>query len=76
MGVTQLTENALTVLKKRYLKKDLQGEVIETPEELFRRVARNIAQADLHYNGKHVGQAEEDFFSLMASLDFMPNSPT
>ena len=76
MGVAQLTENALTVLKKRYLKKDLQGEVIETPEELFRRVARNIAQADLIYNGKHVAQAEEAFFSLMASLDFMPNSPT
>ena len=76
MGVAQLTENALTVLKKRYLKKDLQGEVIETPEELFRRVARNIAQADLNYNGKHVAQAEEAFFSLMASLDFMPNSPT
>ncbi len=76
MGVAQLTENALTVLKKRYLKKDLQGEVIETPEELFRRVARNIAQADLNYNGKHVAQAEEAFFSLMVSLDFMPNSPT
>jgi ribonucleoside-diphosphate reductase alpha chain len=76
MGVAQLTENALTVLKKRYLRKDLQGEVIETPEELFRRVARNIAQADLNYNGKHVAQAEEAFFSLMVSLDFMPNSPT
>ena len=76
MGVAQLTQNALTVLKKRYLKKDLHGEVIETPEELFRRVARNIAQADLNYNGKHVVQVEEAFFSLMASLDFMPNSPT
>ena len=76
MGVAQLTENALTVLKKRYLKRDPQGEVIETPEELFRRVARNIAQADLFYNGKHVAKAEEAFFSLMVSLDFMPNSPT
>ena len=76
MGVAQLTDNALTVLKKRYLKKDPQGEVIETPEELFRRVARNIAQADLNYNGKHVTHAEEAFFSLMVSLDFMPNSPT
>ncbi|OGP89436.1 MAG: ribonucleoside-diphosphate reductase, adenosylcobalamin-dependent [Deltaproteobacteria bacterium RBG_16_47_11] len=76
MGVAQLTQNGLTVLKKRYLKKDLQGEVIETPEELFHRVARNIAQADLNYNGKHLTQVEETFFSLMASLDFMPNSPT
>jgi ribonucleoside-diphosphate reductase alpha chain len=76
MEVAQFTENALTVLKKRYLKRDSQGEVIETPEELFRRVARNIARADLFYNGKHVNQAEESFFSLMTSLDFMPNSPT
>ncbi|HUL31921.1 MAG TPA: adenosylcobalamin-dependent ribonucleoside-diphosphate reductase, partial [Thermodesulfobacteriota bacterium] len=76
MEVAQFTENALTVLKKRYLKRDSQGEVIETPEELFHRVARNIARADLFYNGKHVNQAEESFFSLMTSLDFMPNSPT
>ena len=71
-----LHQNALTVLKKRYLKRDPQGEVTETPEELFRRVAKNIAQADLLYNGKDVTHTEEDFFSLMISLDFMPNSPT
>jgi ribonucleoside-diphosphate reductase alpha chain len=76
MQVVQLTQNALTVLKKRYLKRDPQGEVIETPEELFRRVARNIAQADLNYNGKNLTETEEAFFSLISSLDFMPNSPT
>jgi len=76
MEVAQLTANALTVLKKRYLKRDPQGEVTETPEELFRRVAKNIAQADLFYNGKEAAKAEEAFFSLMTSLDFMPNSPT
>jgi len=76
MEVAQFTPNALTVLKKRYLKKDPQGQVVETPEELFRRVAKNIAQADLYYNGRNVGEAEEAFFSLMTSLDFMPNSPT
>jgi len=76
MGVAQLTENALIVLKKRYLKKGPQGEVVENPEELFHRVAANIAKADLFYNGKHITRTEEAFFSLMASLDFMPNSPT
>ncbi len=76
MGLAPFTQNALTVLKKRYLKRDPQGEVTETPEELFHRVAKNIAQADLIYNGRHFAQTEEAFFSLMASLDFMPNSPT
>lgn len=77
MGFAQLTQNALTVLEKRYLKKDPQGKVAETPEELFRRVARNVAQADLLYpsNGD-VRKTEEDFYSLIASLDFLPNSPT
>ena len=76
MGAAQLTENAITVLKKRYLKKDPRGVVIEKPEDLFLRVAKNIARADLHYNGRQVSQVEETFFQLMASLDFMPNSPT
>jgi len=77
MTVAQLTENALTVLRKRYLKRGPKGEVIETPEELFWRVAKNIASADLLYRpGNGVAQTEESFFHLMASLDFMPNSPT
>jgi len=76
MGAPQFTENALTVLKKRYLKRDPHGEVVESPEELFHRVAKNIAQADLSYNGKQITHVEEAFFSLMASLDFLPNSPT
>jgi ribonucleoside-diphosphate reductase alpha chain len=77
MEVAQFTENALTVLKKRYLKRDLQGEVTEAPEELFRRVAGNIASADLLYNPHNgVAKTEEAFFSLIASLDFLPNSPT
>jgi ribonucleoside-diphosphate reductase alpha chain len=77
MPVAQLTENALTVLKKRYLKRDPQGEVTEAPDQLFRRVAANIASADLLYNPHNgVAKTEEAFFSLMSSLDFMPNSPT
>jgi ribonucleoside-diphosphate reductase alpha chain len=77
MGLTHLTPNALTVLEKRYLKRDPQGNVIETPEELFRRVAKNIAQADLLYDPQsNPTMTEEAFYSLMASLDFLPNSPT
>ena len=77
MGLTQLTQNALTVLEKRYLKKDPQGNVIETPDGLFRRVARDIAQADLLYDPQSdLIETEEAFYLLMASLDFLPNSPT
>jgi ribonucleoside-diphosphate reductase alpha chain len=77
MSVAPLTSNALAVLEKRYLKKDLQGNIIETPEELFRRVARNIASADQLYNPKaDLPCLEEEFYQLMASLDFLPNSPT
>ncbi len=77
MGWAQLTQNALTVLEKRYLQKDLQGIVSETPDELFRRVARNVAQADRIYHPEvDLHPVEEEFYSLMASLDFLPNSPT
>ncbi len=72
-----LTPNAITVLEKRYLQKDLRRNVIETPEELFRRVAKNIAQADQIYPSQiDLNPIEEEFYFLMASLDFLPNSPT
>jgi ribonucleoside-diphosphate reductase alpha chain len=77
MELSQLTQNAMTVLKKRYLQKDPQGNVTETPEELFRRVAKNIAQADRVYQPEiDLPPIEDEFYSLMASLDFLPNSPT
>jgi len=77
MEMAQLTQNAMTVLKKRYLQKDSQGNVVETPEELFRRVAKNIAQADRFYHPEiNLPPIEEEFCSLVASLDFLPNSPT
>jgi ribonucleoside-diphosphate reductase alpha chain len=72
-----LTENAIRVLEKRYLKKDKQGKVIETPEEMFRRVAQAIASAELIYDPKaDVKAREEEFYWLMANLEFLPNSPT
>ena len=77
MEMVQLTPNAMTVLKKRYLQKDQQGNAVETPEELFRRVAKNIAQADRFYHPEvDLSAVEEEFYLLMASLDFLPNSPT
>jgi ribonucleoside-diphosphate reductase alpha chain len=72
-----ISENALRVLEKRYLKKDKQGKVIETPEEMFRRVARAIASAELIYNpDADVGAREGEFYRLMTNLEFLPNSPT
>jgi ribonucleoside-diphosphate reductase alpha chain len=73
----QLTSNALTVLSRRYLKKDDQGTVVETPEVLFQRVARNIAQADLRYAGNAaVQRSEDEFYGILSRLEFLPNSPT
>ena len=73
----KLTDNARHVLQKRYLKKDKQGNVIETPEEMFRRVARAIAEAELQYQPKaDVKATEDEFYRMMTSLDFLPNSPT
>lgn len=73
----KLSENALKVLEKRYLKKDESAQVIEGPQEMFRRVAEAIASADksYDYNQGEIQQLEEDFYRSMASLEFMPNSP-
>ena len=73
--VMNLTENALKALKARYLLKDERGKVIETPEGMFRRVARTIAAAETQYGGNAV-EWEEKFYELMTSLKFLPNSPT
>ena len=74
----KLSENALRVLQKRYLKKDDKGRVIETPKELFARVAWNLAQAERNY-GATEAQVEETarrFFRIISTLEFLPNSPT
>src|SRR3989442_1757086 len=74
----KLTDNALRVLGKRYLKKDDRGRVIETPKELSARVAWNLAQAERNY-GADDAQVEEAalrFYRIIANLDFLPNSPT
>ena len=73
----KLTENAIKVLERRYLAKDEDGKPIETIDEMFRRVAKHIAQADKLYDpDADVEALEEEFYNLMTSLEFMPNSPT
>jgi len=73
--MVELTANALKVLEKRYLRKDADGNIIETPEEMFRRVARNIASADERY-GEDAKKTEEEFYEMLEKLYFLPNSPT
>jgi len=69
--------NALKVLERRYLRRDDSGKLAETPEEMLRRVAKNVASAEEKYESEEeVRRIEEDFYRIMASLDFLPNSPT
>lgn len=73
-----LSDNARKILAKRYLKRNESGEPMETPEEMFRRVARTIAAPDGRFSQtpSEVRETEERFYRLLTSLDFMPNSPT
>ncbi|MFC2036043.1 vitamin B12-dependent ribonucleotide reductase [Chloroflexota bacterium] len=72
-----LTDNALRVLERRYLKKDKKGQIIEGPEEMFHRVAWAIASAELIYDSRADIKARgEEFYQLMANFEFLPNSPT
>ncbi|MBT3940575.1 vitamin B12-dependent ribonucleotide reductase, partial [Candidatus Woesearchaeota archaeon] len=75
MASLNLPENSLSVLTHRYLLRDDHGKVNETPEQLFRRVAKNISLADKSY-GQDPKTAEQEFYKIMSTLDFMPNSPT
>ena len=73
----QLSDNAIRVLERRYLTKNEEGEVIEAPEQMFRRVARTVASAEACYNtGTNPEELEETFYQLLSSLEFIPNSPT
>ena len=72
-----LPVNTLEVLKKRYLLKDQSRNIIESPDALFRRVAKSVAKAeDAYSRGPGRGHIEELFYGIMRSLEFMPNSPT
>lgn len=77
---TKLTPNALRVLESRYLKKDEEGKIVETPQQLFQRVAQNIASAESYFNPSltddEIFEIGKQFYQMMASLEFLPNSPT
>ncbi|MEM1582367.1 MAG: vitamin B12-dependent ribonucleotide reductase [Candidatus Bathyarchaeia archaeon] len=80
LGVTddlKLSLNAISVLERRYLLKDETGRVIETPSQMFRRVSKAIAAVDIAYDkNAKISAVEEEFYRVMANLDFIPNSPT
>lgn len=73
----ELDPNQKIILEGRYLQRDVEGRVIETPEQMFRRVARTVAEAESRFGGdaKAVDAWAEHFFEIMADFDFLPNSP-
>ncbi|OFW63351.1 MAG: hypothetical protein A2Z35_03600 [Actinobacteria bacterium RBG_19FT_COMBO_36_27] len=73
-----LSENAVKVLERRYLKRDEEGILLENPRDMFIRVARNIASAEKNYGKteEEIKEIEKQFFDIMTDLDFLPNSPT
>ncbi|OQX87623.1 MAG: ribonucleoside reductase class II [Candidatus Omnitrophica bacterium 4484_70.2] len=72
------SDNALVVLKKRYLKKNERGEVIETPYQMVVRVVSAVSKVEKNYgaSSKEMEEIKEKFFKMIAELKFMPNSPT
>ncbi|MCX8041784.1 MAG: adenosylcobalamin-dependent ribonucleoside-diphosphate reductase [Thermodesulfobacteriaceae bacterium] len=77
-SLLNLRETAYTILSQRYLLKNEKGEIIETPEELFERVAKSVASAERNFSknsGLETFYAEK-FYEMMVSFDFLPNSPT
>ena len=76
----KLTPNALRVLESRYLRKDEQRKIIETPQQLFQRVAANIASAESFFkpsiSDDELFSIGKEFYQMMSSLEFLPNSPT
>lgn len=77
MAISEISKNALTVLERRYLAKDEDGNLTETVEEMFRRVSDTIAAVDAVFDPTtDTKKQSDDFFDLMTDLKFLPNSPT
>ena len=75
--VPALTKNAITVLERRYLKRDKEGKILETPVQMFHRVADTIASAENKFNEQaDTSVIAEEFFRMISQLEFLPNSPT
>ncbi len=73
--IPNLTPNAMIVLEKRYLMQNERGEIVETPAQLFRRVAKAIAKNETQY-GQDPIEYEKIFYEMMVNFEFLPNSPT
>lgn len=75
---SSLSQNALFILQQRYLQRDENREVVETPTQMFRRVARAISEVELIYkkDKAFVKSLEKDFYNTMIRMEFLPNSPT
>jgi len=81
LGVTdelKLPLNAIVVLERRYLRKDEKGRVIESTSQMFRRVAKSMAEVEKQYgkSDAEISRYEAEFYRAMTSLEFLPNSPT
>ncbi|MDD4003022.1 MAG: ribonucleotide reductase N-terminal alpha domain-containing protein, partial [Clostridia bacterium] len=73
----KISQNAKVVLEKRYLTRDLNNKVIETHEQLFKRVADAVAEADKIYDKEaDTASLSNSFYDMMTNLEFLPNSPT
>jgi len=76
-GGLTLSDNAITVLERRYLKRDGDNKLIEMPEQMFRRVVHHVARAERKYGGEaQAAEIEAAFFQMITELKFLPNSPT
>ena len=74
---SQLTDSGEYIASNNYLQRDLDGKIIETSKEMFWRVAHNVATADLLYGSKaEVKKARDNFYRILANLEFVPNTPT
>ena len=74
-GAIQLTENSRKVLERRYLRRDTDGTLLETPAGMFYRVALHVARVEDHHNGRSE-EVARTFYDLMSQYRFFPNSPT
>ncbi len=73
----EISDNSDAVLNRRYLAKDREGRITETPEQMFRRVAHNLAEGEAVVDpGTDIAPFEEEFYQMLARLEFLPNSPT
>ena len=77
LSIPCLTQNAITVLERRYLKRDTEGAVLETPVDMFTRIAETIASGERRFKKKaDPSKLTEQFYDMMTHLEFLPNSPT